>query len=121
MAESKSSKKDKFEERILHELNGALRSEFSDSRLQFVSFTKVELNSDYSEAIVYWDTFDASKRGDIKKAMTGIKGKLRAVLSTKLKVRHTPNLTLVYDSQFESEKSIEDILSSEAKNGKSYS
>lgn len=118
---SKSTfKKEKFEERILLELNSALRSEFSDSRLQFASFTKVELNTDYSEAIVYWDTFDASKRGDIKKAIDGIRGKLRAVLSSKLQVRHTPNLTIKYDSQYESQKSIEELLSSEAKNGKSF-
>ncbi|MCO4793444.1 MAG: 30S ribosome-binding factor RbfA [Bacteriovoracaceae bacterium] len=121
MSGNKNNKKEKFEERILHELNKALRSEFSDSRLQFVSFTKVELNSDLSEANVYWDTFDASKRGDIKKAIDGIGSKLRAVLSTKLNVRHTPNLVLQYDSQYESQKSIEDILSSEVKNGKPYS
>lgn len=117
---TKSFKKEKFEERILHELNSALRSEISDSRLQFASFTKVELNTDYSEAIAYWDTFDASKRGDIKKAIEGIRGKLRSILSTKLNVRHTPNITIKYDSQFESQQSIEEILSSESKNGKSF-
>ena len=117
---NKSFKKEQFQNRIMGELNQILRTEVSDPRVQFVSITKVELSNDNSFANVAWDTFDASKRGDASKAIQGLTSKLRSLLSQKIKVRHTPELRFHYDGQFEGEKSIEAILDSEAKAGKSF-
>jgi ribosome-binding factor A len=116
----KTFKKDKFEEKILHEINQIFRTRLSDTRLKFVSITKVELSSDYSEAKVYWDTFDAGKRGDAKAAITSVSGKVRALLAKNLDVRHTPTLEFSYDSQYESENAITSILNDEQKSGKTY-
>jgi ribosome-binding factor A len=102
--------KQKYEERILNELNSALRREFADVRLQQVSLTRVELSQDYSMAKVYWDTFNSSTRGDAKTAIESIKGRMRTLLASKMEVRHTPELTFYYDSQFEDEKKIDDLL-----------
>ncbi len=109
---ARTFKRDKFQERLLNEINVILRN-LSDKRLQFVSITKVECNHDYSNAVVYWDTYDASKRGDVKKA-----SKVRSLLSSKLKIRHIPSLTFKYDSQFESEQVIDKILREEKNAGK---
>jgi len=100
----------KLEEKILHEINSLLRSGVSDLRVQFMSVTRVELNNDFSLAKVYWDTFDSSKRGDSKKAIKGMSGKLRAKLAQSLKIRHTPQLDFIYDSQFEDELKITELL-----------
>ena len=80
----KTFSKIKLEERILNELNLALRAVVNDPRLKLVSITKVELNGDFSEAICHWDTFDMGKRGDVKKAIMGVKSRLRGILSQKL-------------------------------------
>ena len=116
----KNAKKAMFEERILNELNMILRRDMNDTRLQFVSLTHVELSNDFSMAKVYWDTFDSGKRGDIKKALHSAHGKLRSNLAKVLNVRHTPDLTLLYDGQFESEKAIDELLEKEAKEGKGF-
>lgn len=92
-----------------------LRRSISDPRLTFASITRVELLDDYSLAKVYWDTYDSSKRGEIKAAFDGVASKLRSVLANELKVRHTPIIELFYDSQFEDERNIEKILESEKK------
>lgn len=113
MARGQSSNKTNYEENIKNGINMALRREIADPRLTMVSITRVELTQDYSEAKVYWDTFDPSKRGDIKKAIEGTSSKLRSILATNLKVRHTPRLTFFYDSQYEDEKTIQDLLSSQ--------
>lgn len=110
MARKQGHNKSTYEERIKDELNMTLRRDISDPRLVFASITRVELIDDYSIAKVYWDTFDASKRGDIKKAFEGVSSKLRSVLARELKVRHTPIIELYYDSQFDDEKKIEDLL-----------
>jgi ribosome-binding factor A len=115
MAKEKSFKKEKFQEGLVKEIILILRSEIKDSRLTFVSITKVELNKDNSLAKVYWDTFDSTKRGDVKKALGSVGSKIRGLLSSRLKVRHTPSLEFIYDSQFESEKKIDDLLKSEGK------
>jgi ribosome-binding factor A len=113
-------KKIKFEERILNALNIFLRTSLSDSKLQFMSFTKVELNNDFSEAKVFWDTFDSGKRGQIKKSIESAASKLRSLLAAELKVRHTPSLVMVYDSQFESEQEIDQLLTKEKEEGKTF-
>lgn len=116
----KNAKKAMFEERILKELNMILRRDMNDTRLQFVSLTHVELSNDFSMAKVYWDTYDSGKRGDIKKALHSAHGKLRSSLAKVLNVRHTPDLTMLYDGQFESEQAIDDILKKESKEGKTF-
>ena len=115
MKNQKGVKKAKFEEKILNELNLILRQELSDTRLQFASLTKVELSNDFSEALVYWDTFDSSKKDDIAKAFKSAENNLRATLSQVLRVRHTPDIKLKYDTQYESEQYISEILGAEAK------
>ncbi len=103
--------KDIYQERIKNEINILLRRDLADPRLSLCSVTRVELNQDYSVAKVYWDTFDSGKRGDIKEAIEGIAGKMRALLAKNLDVRHTPIITFSYDSQFEDEMKISQLLS----------
>ncbi len=110
MARKQGHNKVVFEEKIKNEINLALRKNIADPRLTMVSITRVELTPDYSQAKVYWDTFDANKRGDAKKAFEGIASKLRSLLAKELNVRHTPQLEMFYDSQFEDERKIEDLL-----------
>lgn len=110
------SSKDLFQDKIRNEISVMLRREIADPRLTMISITRVELNQDYSVAKVYWDTFDSSKRGDAKKAIDGLKGKMRSLLAKHLDVRHTPILEFYYDSQFEDELKITQLLKDAASN-----
>jgi len=110
MAKKNNFKKAKFEERLLNEINSLLRTGISDSRLQRVSITKVEMSPDYGYAVISWDTFDASTRGDAKKAIEAAAGRIRSELAKVLDVRHVPSISFVYDNQFEEEKKIMDLL-----------
>ncbi|CBW26679.1 ribosome-binding factor A [Halobacteriovorax marinus SJ] len=116
-----SGKKNILSEKILNAANAFIRTSVSDPSLTFVSITRVELSDDLSNSKLYWDTFDASRRGDSKKAILAITGKLRTHLSKLLKMRHVPTITFVYDSQYDEEKKIEDLLDDEAKKGKGIS
>ncbi len=109
-------KKDKFEERLLNEINGLLRTTLADTRLRFVSVTKVEMSPDYGYAVIFWDTFDAHRRGDAKKAIEAAKGKIRSELAKVLDVRHVPSLSFIYDNQFDEENKIVELI----KNAKSH-
>jgi ribosome-binding factor A len=106
-------KKEKLEDQIQEEVNRILRVETSDARLRFVSVTNVEVNKDYSVAKIFWDTFDSAKRGDAKEAITKNTGRIRSLLASTLTLRKVPLLIFVYDSQFDAEKKITDILERE--------
>ena len=118
MTSTEKFKKNKMEEKILLTMNQLLRTHFSDHRLQFVSFTKVILSCRYSHAKIYWDTFDGEKKQEASKAIAGIHGKMRSHLANLLQIRQIPQLKFIYDSQFESEKNISDILKNEAHLGR---
>jgi ribosome-binding factor A len=120
MTKSSPHNKERLINSILNETNTIIRG-LSDTRLQFVSITKVELNKDKSMATLYWDTFDSSKRGDIKKGLEASVAKIRTLLAGKLGMRAMPQLRLVYDGQFEAESHITKILESESHRGESDS
>lgn len=110
MARKQGHNKPIYEEKLKDAINVALRQKIKDPRLTMVSVTRVELTPDYSHAKVFWDTFDVDNRGDIKKGMDGVGSKLRSILAKEMNVRHTPSLSFTYDSQFEDERKIEELL-----------
>jgi ribosome-binding factor A len=116
MVKKNPFKKDKFEERLLNDINSLLRMTIRDPRLQFISITKVVMSPDYSYATCHWDTFNAHTRGDAKKALEEAKGKIRSELAKTMEVRHVPSLTFVYDNQFEEEQKITKLLKTEEDN-----
>ena len=109
-------KKEKYEERLLNEINSLLRSSTNDARLARVSVTKVELSPDYGYATVKWDTYDSGTRGDAKVAIEASAGRIRSELAKVLEVRHVPSLSFVYDNQFDEENKITEILKKERAN-----
>lgn len=102
--------KTKYEELVKNAINSSLRRDFADGRVNMATITRVELTDEYDYAKVWWDTFDSSKRGDIKEALEGVRGKIRSVLASKLDVRHVPEIQFHYDSQYEDEMRISQLL-----------
>ena len=113
MAKAPSYNKEKASERLLGELSRSLREDISDPRLSLVTLTRIELSPDKAYAKVYWDCFDTQRRDEVRKALHGACGKMRTALGRRIKMRHVPEITFCYDSQFDDEKNIEDLLKSE--------
>lgn len=117
---AKSFRKTKLENRILQLSNQFLRTDAPEVSLKLVSFTKVIISSDFSEAELYWDTFDSTKIESITTSIANIEGLLRSYLAKELQIKHVPSLTLTYDSQYESEKNITELLDSEKSQGRKF-
>ena len=114
-------RRERLQELICQEANLYLREQSgTDSRFRFVTVTAVNLSKDLSNATLYWDTHDASKRGDVKKAFETVRGKLRKHLSCEIQNRRIPAITFEYDSRFEAEKTVLHILDRESRLGKGY-
>lgn len=110
MARKTNFKRDKMQERILNDMNSLLRFSVHDDRLRFVSITRVELNVDYSKAEVFWDTFSAENKESASEAIRENKKKLRSELARVLNSRAVPELDFHYDSQYEDEQHITNLL-----------
>lgn len=91
-------------------LNSFLRNNTSDVRLTKTSISKVELNADNSVVKVYWDTYDPKLKTDLAATMSSLAGRMRSHLANVLKIRHVPEVTVLYDTQFEAEQHIENLL-----------
>ncbi len=120
MIKKNNFKKERYQDMILQEVNSIFRTKMSDARLQMVSITKVELTADYSIAKLYWDIYDSSLKEQTKNAIEKLAPKVRSMLASNIKVRHTPQIHFFYDAQFESENKIVQILHDEVKSGKNY-
>ena len=118
MARQKGFNKNKYQDIILREVNNLLRTKLSDKRLRLTSITKVELSSDYAYAKLYWDTYDANQREESKVALAKASSKIRTLLSQSIKLKHTPEITFIYDLQFDSEQNVIEILDQELSQGK---
>ncbi len=111
---TKNFKKRRYEDTLLGIINTIFRSQISDKRLNFVSVTKVELNADYSVALVYWDTFDDRKKDDSQKAVKSVVGRVRKLLAETFKVKHIPKIVFKYDGSYHDAKHITNLIKNDS-------
>lgn len=108
--EKKGHRKNALENEILNLSNEFFKVKMSNPKLKQISVTRVELTSDFAYAKLYWDTFLLDQKNDMAHGLERCQKKLRMDLARNLKLRSVPEIQLVYDSQYESEKKIEDLL-----------
>lgn len=103
-----SVKTDRIASNIVKEVSYILANEVKDSDVKFVTVTACKLASDLSYAKIYVTTL-----GDIDetvKALNKAAGFIRKCLMDRVDIRHTPELTFVYDESIENAQKIEGIL-----------
>ncbi len=106
-----SVKTDRLASSMMKELGMIFREEIKESSLNFVTITEVKLNPDASQAKIYVTFLGGEGKIDAGlKALNRAKGHIRSQLARRLKVRHTPSLTFVYDKSTEYGNKISRIL-----------
>ena len=118
---SKNYQRERLQERIIQEVNKMLRTESSFKKnLAFVTVSNIDLSKDLGNAILYWDTHDMSICENVKETLEMMTGQVRKYLAKVIQTKRIPVIKFQYNSQFESEKAIEDILKKESSMGKTY-
>lgn len=84
---------------LMEEIATMVHQELKDSRLEGVVITYVELSSDMQNAKVYFTTLEEGKEAQAQKALNSASGYIRAQLMKKLKLKHLPLLTFVFDKE----------------------
>jgi ribosome-binding factor A len=102
--------KEKYELQLKNELSLLVRTSFKDPRIHLTSITRAELNKDYSVAKIYWDSFDPNIREAAQTTFEELTGKFRTALAKNLPLKQIPKLIFLYDTQYDDEKHIEDLV-----------
>ena len=118
---SKNYKRERLQERIIQEVNKMLRTEsLFKKNLGSVTVSNIDLSKDLGCAILYWDTHDISVCENVKETLEAMTGQVRKYLAKAIQTKRVPVIKFQYNSQFESEKIIENILKKESSLGKTY-
>ena len=105
-----SIKIDRIASNMVKEISYILANEVKDNNIKFVTVTSVKLASDLSFAKVYVTVFDKEKTKETIKALDQAKGFIRKKLSERIDIRHTPELSFVFDESIEYGNKIEKII-----------
>ncbi len=106
-----SSRPERVGEQVRAELCALLRSSASDPALALVTVTHVRMTRDLQHARVYYTTLgDTAARRQAGRGLRRAASFLRGGLGRRLRLRHVPELTFVYDDSIEREQRIAHVL-----------
>jgi ribosome-binding factor A len=85
-------------EEIRHALSEILRREFSETVITLASITEVDVTNDFSYAKVYVSSLgDDQQRHAAAERLNELQGKIRHLVSQRVKLRHTPKMNFIPD------------------------
>lgn len=107
-----SIKIDRLNSTFEKEISMILMEEVKDEDIKFVTITGCDITNDLSYCKVYFTVFDQNRKQDTLKALNHAKSFIRGELSKRVEIRHTPELTFIYDNSIEYGNKIEKIIDS---------
>lgn len=105
-----SIKIDRIEKEMIREVSYILSNEVKDQSIKFVTVTDCKVTNDLSFAKIYYTVLNIDKKEETSAALKQASGFIRKVLSERMNIRHTPELTFIYDESIEYGKKIETII-----------
>ena len=102
-------KLERFNNAFMEQLNIIFGTEIKNPLLKQVVVNAVKITNDLSFAKVYFTCFNED-RNIVLKELKESAGFLRHELASRVDIRHTPELTFIYDESLEYAKKIEDKI-----------
>ncbi len=97
------SRTQRVADQIQRELADMIRTEAKDPRVRMITITDVEVTRDYAHAKIFYTIFNNNKEDNIatEEGLKHASGFLRSQLSSRMKLRVTPQLHFIYDESVE--------------------
>ena len=102
-------KLERYNNAFMEQLNIIFGREVKNPLLKKVIVNAVKISNDLSFAKVYFTCFDED-RNKVLKELNESAGYIRHEVSERVDIRHTPELTFLYDESLEYAKKIEDKI-----------
>jgi ribosome-binding factor A len=107
---SNNVKIDRLNSLFVKEISYILMEEVKDENINnFVTITGAKISSDLSYAKIYFMVLNGQVEETLK-ALNNAASFIRGKLSERIEIRHTPELTFVYDESIDYGNRIEEIL-----------
>lgn len=102
---------EKIQEFIKQEVSTIILTELKDPRIGFVTVTRVEATGDLRHAKVYISLLgNEEQKAETWQGLTKALGFLRMEVGKRLKIRHSPELTLYLDESLDHSVHIQKLL-----------
>ena len=101
---------ERLESSFVKEISYILMEEIKDEAIKFVTITDCEITNDLSFAKVYFTVLDNNRKEETIKALNHAKSFIRGELSKRIEMRHTPEVSFVFDESIEYGNRIENII-----------
>lgn len=102
---------EKMSEEIRREISGIIAEEMKDPRLNLVSVSRVEVTADLGHARILISVLgDEQKQEEAIQALEKAKGFVRTELSSRIRMRHAPEISFRLDKSIEHGIKINAIL-----------
>ena len=106
------SRSERVAERIKTIISEILIRDIDDSRLGFVTITKVSVSPDLVNAVIYVSVMgDDSKKSDSMQALKSATKFIKGILGDKLDLRHVPTIDFTYDDSLEKASRVWSLMS----------
>ena len=108
---AQGSRPDRVGEEIRKELSELIAREVHDPGVGFVTITRVKMTPDLQNARVFYTLIgDVKARQDTGRALGRAAAFLRRQVANRLRLKHAPELTFLYDESIERQDRIEKII-----------
>lgn len=106
-----SHRTERVAEQIREEVSQILATEVADPGIGLVTVTRVKVTSDLSLARVYWTILgDKAEQKKTQKALMRAAAYVRHLLSTRMTLRRSPEVTFTFDESVAAQERVEQIL-----------
>ena len=106
-----SHRVERVAEQVREEVSQILSTEVADPGIGLVTVTRVKVTPDLSLARVYWTILgDEAERKKTQKALMRAAAYVRHLLSTRMSLRRSPEVTFTFDQAVADQNRVEEIL-----------
>ena len=99
-------------EQIKKEVSQLIQNELKDPRVGFITVTDVEVTGDLQEATIYISILGSeAQKQESFEGLKKAEGFIRREVGKRIRLRHTPEISFVFDGSIEYGNKIEKILS----------
>lgn len=103
-------KMERIAKEMQREISKIIELEVKDKKLEFVTITACHVTNDLSFAKVYFTCLKETDKKEVENVFNQASGFIRKQLATTMNLRHTPELTFVYDESISYGQKIERVL-----------
>ena len=102
---------DRVSELVRHEISDILRKEAKDPGIGEITITKVKVSDDLKSALVFFGVLDRTEEIEqIEEGLHRASGFIHRLLGKRLRLKHIPRPTFIYDRNIDYSFRISEIL-----------